>query len=66
MRKKAIIHRSIENRIFVIRGVKVLLDTDLAELYGVTVKRLNQQVAAMPSGFRKISCFNSLAKNAIL
>jgi len=45
MRKKAIIHRSIENRILVIRGVKVLLDTDLAELYGVTVKRLNQQVA---------------------
>ena len=44
MGKKAVIHKSIENRIFVIRGVKVLLDSDLAELYAVTVKRLNEQV----------------------
>ena len=44
MGKKAIIHKSIENRIFIIRGIKVLLDSDLAELYGVTVKRLNEQV----------------------
>ena len=34
----------IENRIFLIRGQKVMLDTDLAELYGVTTKRLNEQV----------------------
>jgi phage regulator Rha-like protein len=30
--------------IFLIRGQKVMLDTDLAELYGVTTKRLNEQV----------------------
>jgi hypothetical protein len=34
----------IERAILVIRGQKVLLDADLAELYGVTTKRLNQQV----------------------
>jgi hypothetical protein len=34
----------IERRIFLIRGHKVMLDRDLAELYGVTVKRLNEQV----------------------
>jgi hypothetical protein len=34
----------IENRIFLIRGQKVMLDRDLAELYGVPVKRLNEQV----------------------
>ena len=34
----------IENRIFLIRGQKVMLDADLAELYGVTTKRLNEQV----------------------
>ena len=34
----------IENRIFTIRGQKVMLDRDLAELYGVEVKRLNEAV----------------------
>lgn len=33
-----------ENRIFIIRGHKVIFDKDLAELYGVTTKRLNEQV----------------------
>ena len=31
-------------RILEIRGQRVLLDSDLAELYGVTTKRLNEQV----------------------
>src|SRR5712692_9834577 len=34
----------IERRIYLIRKQKVMLDTDLAELYGVTTKRLNEQV----------------------
>ena len=34
----------IESRIVLIRGHKVMLDSDLAELYGVTTKRLNEQV----------------------
>jgi ORF6N domain len=34
----------IEPLILDIRGQKVLLDKDLAELYGVAVKRLNEQV----------------------
>ena len=34
----------VEQRIFVIRGQKVILDADLAQLYGVTTKRLNEQV----------------------
>ncbi len=33
----------IERRIFLIRGHKVMLDSDLAELYGETTTRLNQQ-----------------------
>jgi ORF6N domain len=32
------------NKIFLIRGKKVMIDKDLAELYGVTTKRLNEQV----------------------
>ena len=34
----------VESRIFALRGHKVILDSDLAELYGVPVKRLNEQV----------------------
>lgn len=34
----------IERKILLIRGEKVLLDTDLAELYGVEVKQLKRQV----------------------
>ncbi len=34
----------IERAILFIRGQKVMLDTDLAALYGVTTKRLNEQV----------------------
>ena len=34
----------IKNRIFTIRGKQVMLDSDLAELYGYEVKKLNQQV----------------------
>jgi hypothetical protein len=35
----------IERRIYLIRGQKVLIDFDLAELYGVSTKQLNQQVS---------------------
>jgi len=34
----------IQSRILTIRGVQVMLDRDLAELYGVDVRRLNEQV----------------------
>ncbi len=34
----------IERKIYLIRGQKVMLDSDLAELYGVTAGRLNEQV----------------------
>jgi hypothetical protein len=34
----------IQSRILVIRGQRVLLDTDLAAIYEVPTKRLNEQV----------------------
>ena len=34
----------IRSRIFTIRGVQVMLDRDLAELYGIATKALNQAV----------------------
>jgi len=36
--------RRIEQAILIIRGHRVMLSTDLAELYGVPVRRLNEQV----------------------
>lgn len=35
---------SVESRILTLRGQKVILDSDLAAIYGVTTKRLNEQV----------------------
>ena len=35
----------IQSRILVVEGVQVMLDHDLAELYGVEVRRLNEQVS---------------------
>jgi phage regulator Rha-like protein len=35
---------TVESRILILRRQKVILDSDLAELYGVPVRQLNQQV----------------------
>ena len=42
--KLAVSKHAIENRILIIRGRKVILDADLAGVYGVTTARLNEQV----------------------
>ena len=45
MAKTAIVMaRKVDSKIFVLRGQRVILDTDLAELYGVQARHLNQQV----------------------
>ena len=36
----------LKSRVYTIRGVKVLLDADLAEIYGYSTKRFNEQVKA--------------------
>ncbi|MEW6571541.1 MAG: ORF6N domain-containing protein [Nitrospirota bacterium] len=41
----------IERKILMIRGKKVMLDSDLAELYGVPTRRLNEQVRRNISRF---------------
>ena len=42
---------TIQSRIIVLRGQRVLVDRDLAELYGVTTAHLNQQVKRNPRKF---------------
>ena len=43
-RESALTPKPIEDKIFLVRGQKVLLDADLAALYGVEVRALNQAV----------------------
>jgi len=42
--QREMISAPVESRILILRHQKVILDADLAELYAVPVKRLNQQV----------------------
>lgn len=54
--KVTLSQHDIEKLIITVRGEQVLIDQDIAKLYGVTTKRLNQQVnrnsARFPSNFR--------------
>jgi phage regulator Rha-like protein len=40
----AVLTKRVESKIVLVRGHRVILDADLAELYGVEVRSLNQQV----------------------
>lgn len=47
----------IENKIYLIRGEKVMIDRDLAQLYGVTTFNLNKAVSRNPNRFPNDFCF---------
>src|SRR5262249_27331381 len=46
-----VLTKKVGSKIVVLRNQKVILDTDLADLYGVSVKRLNEQVKRNPKRF---------------
>lgn len=48
---RSIINIRIENAILFIREQKVMIDSDLADIYGVKTKRLNEQVKRNPGRF---------------
>jgi len=50
-------NENITNRIYSIRGQKVMLDRDLAALYGVETKRLKEQVRRNRYRFPKLFMF---------
>lgn len=54
--------QKILNRIYVVRGQKVMLDEDLAQMYKVETKRLNEQVKRNASRFPKDFMFTLTAK----
>ena len=51
-----IIPETIKQRIYTIRGIQIMIDSDLAKLYGIETKRLNEQVKRnikrFPSDFK--------------
>ena len=73
MSSKTISTEIITGKIFLIRGHKVMIDRDLAQLYGVSTKRLNEQVKRNKTRFPKDFMFrltrvetNDLAENCDL
>jgi len=52
MNKTAIVlAKRVESKILVLRNQRIILDSDLAELYNVPVKRLNEQLKRNPQRF---------------
>jgi len=49
--------KGIESRILTIRNQQVMIDRDIAELYGVETKRLNEQVKRNSERFPEEFCF---------
>jgi len=47
----------IQSRILVVRGIRVILDSELARLYDASTKRLNEQVRRNPKRFPPDFCF---------
>jgi hypothetical protein len=44
-------YRQVEEKVLTIRGENVLLDSSVAELYGVETKRINEAVTNNPDKF---------------
>jgi hypothetical protein len=55
---------AIEPLILLVRGQRVMIDADLAGLYGVPTKRLNEQVKRNARRFPEDFCFRLLATEA--
>ena len=56
----------IAAQIYVIRGQSVMLDSDLAELYGVSTSRLNEQVKRNARRFPDDFSFQLTAEEALM
>ncbi len=57
-----VVMANIETKILLIRGQKVMLDADLAELYGVETRRLNEQVSRNSGSFPEDFMFQLTAE----
>ena len=60
--EKLIVKSGIAGKIYLVRGLKVMLDRDLAELYGVETRVFNQAVKRNIDRFPKEFCFQLTKK----
>ncbi len=63
-RGKALIIKDLGSLIITIRNQKVIVDRDLAEIYGVETRRLNEQVKRNPERFPEDFMFQLTKKEA--
>ena len=57
MQRELAVQYKIEDKIYIIRGQQVMIDRDIAALYGVETKRLNEQVKRNLERFPEDFCF---------
>ena len=57
MQENLVKNKNIQDMIFEIRGKQVILDSDLAKLYEVETKRINEAVKNNPNKFLERFCF---------
>lgn len=60
--KLALTYKEVENKIIDLRGQQIILDSDVAKLYGVSTKEINQAVKNNPDKFPLDYIF-SISKN---
>jgi len=68
-RKAPVAVEQIDGMIRTIRGVRVMLDRDLAKIYGVPTFRFNEAIKRNPESFRgsrRISCFSLAVRSSTL
>ena len=64
MKKKEIIKiEQVEEKILILRGVRVIIDADVAALYGVETREVNQAVKNNPKKFPKGYVFTTTDKD---
>jgi hypothetical protein len=65
-REKALIMKDPGSLIVTVRNQKVIVDRDLAEIYGVETRRLNEQVKRNPDRFPEDFMFQLTKEEAVL
>jgi len=62
---QVILNKNIENLIYEIRGKQVMLDSDLATLYGIETKRVNEAVYRNQEKFPERFCFKLTSEESV-
>ena len=56
---------SVEEKIITLRGIPVILDSDVAQLYGVGTKEINQAVKNNPEKFATADIFCTIVRRFV-